>query len=88
MSDYDDPTPTSTPATAPDPGQRIIRTLIQALVAFGVLMVGATIVISAVEQQGLDVPDATTTWALAIGAGATAAASVVQNTWNAWKGKP
>lgn len=83
MSDYGNTTP-----SAPDPGQRIIRTLIQALVAFGVLMVGATVIVSAVEQQGLDVPDAATTWALALGAGATAAASVAQNTYNAWKGKP
>lgn len=77
--------PNTSDASGLGPKVRTIRTLIQALAAF---VVGLVSVIVAVQAAGIDVPASYAVWLTGLGAGLTALASVVQNTWDTYRGKP
>lgn len=77
--------PNTSDASGLGPKVRTIRTLIQALAAF---VVGLVSVIVAVQAAGIDVPASYAVWLTGLGAGLTVLASVVQNTWDTYRGKP
>lgn len=88
MTDYSDPTPTPTSELPPveglPPRVRAIRSTIQAAAAF---VLGLVTISATVAATGVDVPSEYVVWLTAVGAGLTALVSVVQNTWDAYKGK-